>query len=118
MNNRYTFRGKHGDTWLYGDLSRQQGVTLIFPTDAFDSFDSYIVDEETVCQCTGLRDKSGLQLLYEGDIIDANGRKAGNCYENQYLLKDRTNIIIEGMGGKKWRTAEQEAIKRGCFYAE
>ena len=77
----------------------------------FDSFDGLI-------QCTGLKDKNGLNLLFECDIINTEGIKIGNCYENEYLLKDTTNFVIKGMGTKEWRNSEQEAIKRGCYYAE
>ena len=68
--------------------------------------------------CTGLKDKNGLNLLFECDIINMEGIKIGNCYENGYLLKDTTNFVIKGMGTKEWRNSEQEAIKRGCYYAE
>ena len=69
-------------------------------------------------QCTGLKDKNGLNLLFECDIINSEGIKIGNYYENEYLLKDTTNFVIKGMGTKEWRNSEQEAIKRGCYYAE
>ena len=75
-------------------------------------------DTVTLNQCTGLKDKNGLNLLFECDIINTEGIKIGNCYENEYLLKDTTNFVIKGMGTKEWRNSEQEAIKRGCYYAE
>ena len=75
-------------------------------------------DTVTLNQCTGLKDKNGLNLLFESDIINTEGIKIGNCYENEYLLKDTTNFVIKGMGTKEWRNSEQEAIKRGCYYAE
>ena len=75
-------------------------------------------DTVTLNQSTGLKDKNGLNLLFECDIINTEGIKIGNCYENEYLLKDTTNFVIKGMGTKEWRNSEQEAIKRGCYYAE
>ena len=75
-------------------------------------------DDFILMQCTGLKDKNGLNLLFESDIINTEGIKIGNCYENEYLLKDTTNFVIKGMGTKEWRNSEQEAIKRGCYYAE
>lgn len=68
--------------------------------------------------CTGLKDKNGIDLLFEYDIINKNGIKIGNYYENKNLLKEPINFIIKGMGTKEWRSSEQEAIKRGCYYAE
>lgn len=76
------------------------------------------INNYELMQCTGLKDKNGLTLLYECDIINNEGIKIGNCYENQDLLKNTTNFIIKGMGTKEWRSSEQEAIKRGCYYAE
>ena len=75
-------------------------------------------DYAVIMQCTGLKDKNGLNLLFECDIINTEGIKIGNCYENEHLLKDTTNFVIKGMGTKEWRNSEQEAIKRGCYYAE
>ena len=83
------------------------------------TLDKIFADDRVIfMQCTGLKDKNGLNLLFECDIINTEGIKIGNCYENEYLLKDTTNFVIKGMGTKEWRNSEQEAIKRGCYYAE
>lgn len=71
-----------------------------------------------VMQYTGLKDKDNFQEIYEYDIINAKGEKVGNYYENKNLLEDRTNHLIARMGTKEWCNSEQEAIKRGCKYAE
>ena len=132
MNNRYLFRGKRTDNgeWLVGNYHYNPESPeftnipshCVFPynstTDEFYSVDHYAVNPETVGQCTGLTDKNGLNLLFEYDIINANGEKVGNYYDDKEILKDGTNFVIEKLGTSKWRSAEQEAIKRGCFYAE
>ena len=85
----------------------------------FFNIDEYpIVNPETVGRYTGLTDKNGLTKIFEYDIIDANGRKVGNYYENSNLLKDGTCFLVAKMGTKEWSRSEQEAIKRGCKYAE
>lgn len=84
----------------------------------FDTEDYPIIDDETICQYTGLKDKNGLTKIFEYDIIDVNGRKVGNYYENSNLLKDGTCFLVARMGTKEWSRSEQEAIKRGCKYAE
>lgn len=69
MNREIKFRGigKDSGQWIFGDLIRSNGGTLIFPEDAPDSYDNYIVKPETVGQFTGLRDRDGKDI-YDGDI--------------------------------------------------
>ena len=76
------------------------------------------VDPATVGQFTGLCDKNGFTKIFEGDIIRLDGTIGGNIYEEKELLKDTTNLIIKGVGTSSWATTEQEAIMRGCHYAE
>ena len=127
MQDRLKFRyfNKHSKKMVYPDnyqnanaiyecLEQQVCFDENLPILPYDHISNGLI----FMQCTGLKDKNGLTLLYEGDIINNEGIKIGNCYENQDLLKETTNFIIKGMGTKKWRSSEQEAIKRGCYYAE
>lgn len=130
------FRGKRKGTgeWVYGFYAPYRTIVktvqhriytgeadkvdgqLDFYPDFYPDF--YNVIPETVGQYTGLTDKNGLTKIFEYDIIDANGRKVGNYYENSNLLKDGTCFLVARMGTKEWSRSEQEAIKRGCKYAE
>ena len=110
------FRGKRvgNGEWIEGYYFRQYGSNEIVTADD----EIYHITPETVGQYTGLTDKNGLTKIFEYDIIDANGRKVGNYYENSNLLKDGTCFLVAKMGTKEWSRSEQEAIKRGCKYAE
>ena len=119
------FRGKRADNgeWVYGSLITERNMfdgnlMTMHIQDIEEPYDDNLIDDETVGQFTGLTDKNGLTKIFEYDIIDANGRKVGNYYENSNLLKDGTCILVAKMGTKEWSRSEQEAVKRGCKYAE
>lgn len=68
-------------------------------------------------QSTGLKDKNGDKEIYEYDIIDGEGNIIGNYHETPELLKNKTNLLIQGFGTKTWLTTYQEAVERGCHDA-
>lgn len=79
-------------------------------------FSSVSFDIDPIMQFTGLHDKSNsLTDIYEGDIIDKNGRKVGNIYENH---KRESDLVIQGFGTKDWEATNKEALVRGCTYTE
>lgn len=136
MNGEIIFRGKRirDGKWVYGFYCHVPRVTYERPDNGETSYRDvhyiqtikrngkigilYEVHHDTIGQFTGLTDKYMLQKIFEYDIIDADGRKVGNYYENSNLLKRDSYHIIERMGTKAWKNSEQEAIKRGCKYAE
>ena len=76
MEDRYLFKTKQKDTneWAIGNLIHTfTGMPYIVTE--YDHILNFItideVDERTVCQCTGLKDKNG-NMMYENDIVKKN----------------------------------------------
>ena len=70
MEDRYLFKAKRLDThdWILGFLSMHKtGKYFIRPIGG-SALSSEEVEKNTICQCTGLKDKNG-KLIWENDII-------------------------------------------------
>lgn len=74
MQDRYLFKAKRKDgrEWVFGGLSYCE-TGAYFITNMGKDHISYIgfhqeVDPNTICQCTGLKDKNG-KLIWENDIV-------------------------------------------------
>ena len=82
MEDRYLFKAKRLDThdWILGFLSMHKtGKYFIRPIGG-SALSSEEVDKNTICQCTGLKDKNG-KLIWENDIVDFLGHKGLVKYE-------------------------------------
>lgn len=120
MNDRYLFRAKRIDNgeWTYGYLYGIWERKYILWGMTNDVPNMTEVDQSTICQCTGLKDKNGL-LIWENDICDrkepypeivtytkgdytldysyATGRERGSCYCNLgFYTNERMSVSVIG----------------------
>jgi len=100
---------------------KSKKVMMYFGTEdeniGWHRFGSYVRKwPEQVTQYIGLKDKNGLQEVYEGDIIDATGNIITNIHEKTHT--EKSDFIIQGFGTKDWIATYQGAVARGCKDSE
>ncbi len=91
MEDRYLFKAKHFKEWHVGNIVKEPDGLYI--RDINKDVMAFIDDPSTICQCTGLKDKTG-KLIWENDIMVA--------YLDDDYPEDETYIRILWRGSGFW----------------
>lgn len=105
MENRYLFRGKRIDNseLVEGDLVHSvYKINDVCVGQYGNEVGMHEVDPSTICQCTGLRDKTG-ELIWEKDILMA--------YLDEDHLEDVTYAKVE-WNGFGWILQENNSVNQ------
>lgn len=108
MSDRYLYKakGQTDNKWHIGLLTMLDGEVVKIIDNEFPRT-TWICDSSTLCQCTGLKDKSG-KLIWESDII----KNTANIYWDLQIVKYGAcrNWIIDGVRSKPFK-----ASRCGCL---
>ena len=87
MQDRYLFRAKRLDNgqWVQGFICKKKYKSNKFYISCFHDKDDneqvFAIDPDTICQCTGLKDKNG-KLIWENDIVKGKYYDIGKSHRH------------------------------------
>ncbi len=125
MNDRYLCKAKRTDNgeWVQGNLvwsnDAEDGYrAIIIPTNNSNMFTKggakgdlgfenwYRVNENTICQCTGLKDKNG-NMIWENDIVRTIYDGIEHIYQ---VIWDKSELDFKATNGKEFYKSNFEYL--------
>lgn len=123
MEDRYLFKSKRIDNgeWVQGALFDGESHCIIGQEIKFSPYTEheckivgYEVDRNTICQCTGLKDKN-CKLIWENDVVDFLGHKGTVVFEcGSFGIGYRKNIDWEEIQANIMRVTGCKNILYAC----